>query len=92
LRSSWDLGAFANQPVLSTTADKDARAEMLREYVRVLTPTEFCLRLIEELADASDAADRAAEATFWQIQREVLQGQIMLAEQQRREAGHHTSD
>ena len=74
LRSAWDLKEYADAPL---------RAEDVRAAVHELTPAEFCLRLVEELAEACEAADDRAEAAFWQIELEVLQGQLRLAEERR---------
>ena len=75
LRAPWDLSAFANQPLAPA---------VLRECVRELTPCDFCVRLLDELADACEAADSHAEAAFWRVQQDVLAGQISLAEERKR--------
>jgi len=49
------------------------------ECVRVLRPADFVLALLGELMEACDAADHFEEALFWQMQSEVLLGQIELA-------------
>ena len=77
LRSPWDLKERA-EPALTS--------EQVRAAVRELTPAEFCVRLVEELAGACEAADDLKEAAFWQMQLDVLRGQLELAEKRRRSA------
>ena len=55
----------------------------MREFVREVTPVDFCLQLLSELSDACEAADNLEEAAFWQIQIDVLDAQIRRAEEER---------
>lgn len=82
LRGPWDLAAFANEDLGLGKADKDALKRQFNEYVVEVAPGPFCTRLVTELADACEAADNLAEAAFWQIQIDVLEKQIELAEEE----------
>ena len=59
-------------------------AAQMREYVREVTPADFCVRQISELADACEAAEDLAEASFWHIQGDALTRQIEIAQAERR--------
>ena len=83
LRGPWDLAALANEDLGLDKASKDVLKDQMREYVVEVTPVSFCLRLVEEFAEACEAADNLAEASFWQIQLEVLDRQIIEAEERR---------
>ena len=83
LRGPWDLAAYANEDALNLgldRADKDVLAAQMREYVREVTPADFCVRQISELADACEAAEAQAEASFWHIQNDALTRQIEIAQ------------
>ena len=92
LRGAWDLAAFANEMLDEKKTSRDQLSSALREYVHELTPSEFCLRLCSELAEACEAAENVGEGAFWQLQREVLAGQISLAEERRRQRDDFWAD
>ena len=83
LRGPWDLAAFANEDLGLDKAGKDVLKAQMREFVREVTPVDFCLQLLSELSDACEAADNLEEAAFWQIQIDVLDAQIRRAEEER---------
>jgi len=91
LRGPWDLAAYTNEDLGLEKAGKDALTAQMRAFVHEVTPTAFCLRLVEEFATACEAADNLAEASFWQIQLDVLDKQIVEA-QERRAAEHGERD
>ena len=53
-------------------------------YVRASSDRglHFCLSLLHELAVACEAADNSRESAFWQLQLEVLEAQIVLAQKE----------
>ena len=83
LRGPWDLAAFANEALGLDKKGKDVVKAQMREFVREVTPASFCLRLVEETADACEAAENLAEADFWQMQLDVLDQQIVAAMKER---------
>lgn len=79
LRGRHDLPSYASVAM--------PQSQLQEELVRELRPSEAILLLLEELMDASEAADNFEEAVFWQMQSEVLEAQIRLAaDEQRAEA------
>ena len=77
---AWDLAAYTLPDLgLGTATDKDSLKRQMRSFVREVTPATFCLRLLDEVADACVAAEEHSEASFWQIQIDVLAQQIAAA-------------
>ncbi len=77
LRSAHDLKAFADS-ALGLLPDT-----VLAGLAVELSAEEGCEQLLAELEAACRGADNLAEAAFWKLQLEVLQGQIALARQER---------
>jgi len=87
LRAAWDLAAFTNSAFGLDKADKDVLRTQMRDFVHEVSPTDFVVALLDELANACEAADRRAEAAFWQIQLDVLEEAILREEGRRRDSG-----
>ena len=75
LRAPHDLPRYASLPMPTS--------QMREECVAALTPETFCGVLLSQLRDACEAAENLDEAVFWQVQLEVLEGQVALARDER---------
>ena len=78
LRSTHDLGDYLYSDGLEVELDEENA--QLRQYVRTLDASDFCLELMRELEASCVSSAMDAEASFWKAQRDVLREELRQVE------------